>query len=66
MWLFAFLSIVAIVQMIIYLAFGGLSYLEGGALHFFARVSFGNMGFAGTVCGKNIISWEGPTTNLFF
>ena len=65
LWLFAFLSVIALIQMGIYLAFGGLSYMKGEALHFFTKISFGNIGFAGTICGKNIISL-GETTNLFF
>ena len=65
LWMFAFLSLIALIQMVVYFAFGGLSYMEGEALHYFTRISFGNIGFASTICGKNIISLE-PTTNLFF
>ena len=65
LWMFAFLSLIALVQMVVYLSFGGLSYMKGEALHFFTKISFGNIGFASTICGKNIISLE-PTTNLFF
>ena len=66
MWLFAFLSLIASIQMIIFFAYPGLDYLKGKALHTFARISFGNIGFAGTVCGKNIITWDSSKTNLYF
>ena len=66
MWLFAFLSIFALIQMIIFFVFGGLNYLDDDYVHINARLSFGNMGFAGVICGKNVISWENDTTPLYF
>ena len=52
--------------MIIFFAFGGLNYLDDDYVHINARLSFGNMGFAGVICGKNVISWEKDTTPLYF
>ena len=31
----------------------------------YARLSFGNMGFSGTDCAKNLINWSGTETNLY-
>ena len=31
----------------------------------YARISFGNMGFSGTDCAKNLVNWEGTETNLY-
>ena len=31
----------------------------------YARISFGNMGFSGTDCAKNLVDWEGTETNLY-
>ena len=52
--------------MALFFAFGGLNYLTSHALHVYARVSFGNLGFAGTVCGKNVVAWDSASTSLFF
>ena len=52
--------------MIVFFAFGGISYLSDDLLHINARFSFGNMGFSGVICGKNVISWEKDTTPLYF
>ena len=66
MWLFAFLSIFAFIQMLVFFAFGGLNYLNEDSMHINSRFSFGNMGFAGVTCGKNVISWDSDTTPLYF
>ena len=61
-WIFLKLSVVAIIQMIIYRSFDGLGHLSSTS--FYTRFSFGMMGFAGNNCGKSIIyfdndlSWE--------
>ena len=66
MWLFAFLSLFALIQMIMFFSFQGLSYLDHEAMYINSRFTFGNMGFSGVVCGKNAISWDNDTTPLYF
>ena len=68
--LFLILSIFAVVQMCVFRAFGGLSFMEG--LPLYAKYSFGNMGFTKAICGKSPIQNaeidEGtiPKTSIFF
>lgn len=54
---FSVLSLLAIPQMFIMGSFGGLDYL-GDNLSFYAKYSFGNMGFSGSICSKSIINFE--------
>ena len=48
---FCWLSLMAIVQMIIFGSFNGLEYL-GDSVSTSASVSFGSIGFSGSVCGR--------------
>lgn len=32
----------------------------------YAKMSFGNMGFSGTDCAKNLLDWSDDHTNLYF
>ena len=60
---FCLLSLLAFVQMLIMSGFNGLNYL-GSTVSFNAKVSFGNMGFAESVCSRTIIDWKSPTMQL--
>ena len=57
--MYAAVSVLAILQMIIYRAHAGQSYLESqkGTLSYF-NLSFASMGFATNNCGKAPIDWE--------
>ena len=44
-------------------SFGGLDYM-GDRVSIFAKYSFGNMGFSGSICGMNVVFWDSPTSNL--
>ena len=56
--LFCILSIFAVVQMGLFYSIGGLGNLKTD-VGLYARTSFGNMGFAKTVCMKQIINYDG-------
>ena len=47
---FSVLSLLAIIQMIIFGTYDGLDYL-GDKVSFYAKYSFGNFGFSGSICG---------------
>ena len=57
--LYAAVSVLAILQMIIYRSHAGLSYLQDqkSTLSYF-NLSFASMGFATNNCGKAPIGWE--------
>ena len=59
------LSLLAVVQMILYWAVGGYGHIsaEIGA---YALTSFGNVGFAKAVCSKDIIDWQVSTVKMNF
>lgn len=67
LFLFAFLSICAFIQMAIYGSFGGLDYLSDGSVTYHTYYSFGNLGFTKAICGNSPINWgNGLVTQLNF
>ena len=52
------ISILAILQIVIFRSHGALSYLEDEKGYTFANLSFASMGFATNNCGKSTIDWE--------
>ena len=62
MKMFCVLSVFAIIQMIVFSQYKGLDYL-GDKISFYAKYSFGNMGFSGSICGKSVINWEDPQSS---
>ena len=55
--IFALLSIIAIIQMIVFAHMDGLDFLGYDKVSFYARTSFGNMGYASSLCSHTIIDW---------
>ena len=60
--MFFVLSIFAIIQMSIFGSYDGLDYL-GDKIRFYAKYSFGNFGFSGSICGKSVINWDDPLSS---
>ena len=54
---FAFLTLLAMIQMIIFNFQGGLDFIRE-SVSMTAQYSFGNMGFSSSQCSKSIINWD--------
>lgn len=54
---FAWLSVLALIQMIIFKRQGGLDYVQE-SLSILSSFSFGNMGFSSSQCSKALVSWN--------
>ena len=52
--------------MIIFSQMDGLGFLGDDKVSFYAKTSFGNMGFASSVCSRTIIDWRNETMQLNF
>lgn len=59
------LSLLAVVQMILYWVVGGYGHISD-EIGVYALTSFGNIGFAKAVCSKDIINWELTTVKMNF
>ena len=58
--LFCGLSILAILQLLIYNYFDGHNYTAKETNY--TKISFGNMGYSGNTCGTNFIDWTQEET----
>ena len=59
---FSVLSLLAIIQMSIFGSYDGLDYL-GDKIRFYAKYSFGNFGFSGSMCSRSVINWDDPLSS---
>ena len=59
------LSLLAVVQMILYYVVGGYGHISAD-IGAYALTSFGNIGFAKAVCSKDLIDWELTTVKMNF
>ena len=62
--LFAFLAMMALIQMIVFRSFNGLG--DYAALSPVANWSFGGMGYPTYLCRRNLIDWSEQTIDLNF
>ena len=58
--LFCGLSVLAILQLLIYNYFDGHNYTSKETNY--TKISFGNMGYSGSICGTNFIDWTQDET----
>ena len=63
--LFAFLSICAFFQMLIFGSFDGLDFMPEEVLTLALKSSFGNMGFSKSICGKSSVQYDEVTSLMF-